>query len=156
MSYFSGIGSAKIGISSAYFEAGNYVVDIVAVKMVNSRKREDLYTIETCVVESDNPKVIVGRKYTCQYNRKHDSFFGNVKGFLAAANGVEPDPRNEKEIATLFTDESGRDIAEEVAEMSVSDENPLAGTRLTLNCVIKKTRAGNDFTIHNWSPYKGE
>ena len=85
---------------------------------------------------------------TWQTNSKNDSFLGNVKGFLAACNGA--DPTNEAELAATFP---GPKDAEDTARYSVSSDNPLAGTWLNLNCVKKKTKAGGDFTVHNWAPY---
>lgn len=148
MGIFSGIGGAKVGIGGVYFEAGNYVVKIKAVKMVESRKKDDLYTVECDIKQSDNPKLKPGTMATYQASAKNDSFLGNVKGFLAACNGA--DPTSEAELAATFANPKD---AEDAAEYSVSPDNPLAGTWLNLNCVLKKTKLQSDFTVHNWKPY---
>lgn len=148
MGMFSGIGGAKVGIGGVYFEAGNYVVKLKAVKNVNSRKGVDLFTVENDVKESDNSKIRPGTMATWQTSSKNDSFLGNVKGFLTACNGG--DPTNEADVAAAFPNDAE---SEAIAAMSVGPDNPLAGTWLNLNCVLKKTREGKDFTVHNWSPY---
>ena len=148
MGIFSGIGDAKVGIGGVYFDTGNYVVKIRAAKMVLSRKKDDLYTVECDVKESDNQAIRPGTMATWQTNAAYDSFLGNVKAFLAATNGA--DPSNEAELAATFPNKGD---AEAAAEYSVSADNPLAGTWLNLNCVKKKTKSGGDFTVHNWSVY---
>lgn len=152
MGLFSGIGGAKVGVGGAYFSAGQYIVRLKLVKIVQSRKHEDLYTVETIVKSSNNPDIKVGELRTWQTNAKRDSFLGNVKGFLAACNGV--DPSNEVQVAELFPNP---EEAEAAAEFSVDEkENPLGGIWLNLSCVLKKTKAGGDFTVHNWMPYPAE
>lgn len=154
---FGGIGGAKIGQGGVYFLPGKYRVELAKVALINSRKREDMFVVETTIQESDVPERKPGTKCSYICNMKNDSALGNIKAFLAACAGADPD--NEKEVEAAFTDKNGQDITEETAEMAVSDENPLAGTVLDLVCVNKQTRGspGNpphDFTLHFWKPVK--
>jgi hypothetical protein len=147
---FGGIGQATIGQGGVYFLPGKYEVEVVAVKMIETRKKEDMFIVECLINESDNPERRVGTKAAYCCNRKHDSFLGNVKAFLAACNGA--DPENEAQVAEVFM-ENGRDTTQDVADFAIDEkENPLAGTKLGLTCVNKKTRTGGDFTLHFWQP----
>lgn len=149
MGVFSGIGDAKISAGGVYFEApGNYVVKIRATKLVRSRNNEDLYTAECDIKESDHRDRKAGTQASWQCNAKHDSFKGNVKAYLAACNGV--DPNDEAAVKALFKDSKD---AEDAAEFSVSSDNPTAGTWLNLSCVKTETRKKTPFTVHKWSPY---
>ena len=149
MGTFSGIGEAQVGVGSVYFLPGIYLVEILEAKLLRSRKREDLYIVEGLIHESDNPDRKPGMKSSWVVNLKQDAALGNIKGFLGAALGV--DPYDAKALKEAFT-ENGQDTTEIVAEQSVSAENPLKGTRIKLTCTNKKTKAGNDFTVHIWEP----
>lgn len=152
MGYFSGIGNAKVSMGGAYYPPGKYVTLITACKIVSNRNSEDLFTVETEVKESNNPEVKPGEKRTYQCKVKSDSFLGNVKAFLGACNGA--DPNNETQMREVFADNKA---AEDAADFAIDEkENPLAGTWLNLTCTNKKTKKSgykDDFTVHSWTPY---
>lgn len=125
-----------------YFLPGQYKVKLLAVKMIVSRKKDDLFIVECEILESNNPDRPVGSKASQVINLKQDAAMGNIKGFLAAANGIHPGD----------TARVDAEIDEDVSEYAVSSDNPLAGTILNLSCVNVKTRAGGDFTLHHWDP----
>lgn len=139
---FSGVGDAKVSQGGVYFLPGQYLVEIVKCFAMNSRKREDLFIVECMILESDCFERPVGSKASWIVNFKHDASLGNIKGFLAACNGI--DPGNDALV--------NQEITEDVCEYAVHDENPLAGTRVKLAATATKTKAGNDFTLHFWDP----
>lgn len=142
MSLFDGIEDAQVGQGGVYFLPGKYLVKVLKCITLKSRKREDLFIVECEVVESDVPERKPGSKASWIVNFKQDAALGNIKGFIAAANGIDPG------------DESAvnEQVNLEICEYVVSDENPLAGTLVGLVAVNKKTRAGSDFTLHMWEP----
>ena len=142
MGLFSGIESAKVGAGGVYFLAGLYKVRIVKVTTINSRKKDDLFIVEAKILESDNKDRKVGSSCSWVVNLKQDAALGNIKGFVAAANGIDP------------TDEDtvNKEVTEEAVEYVCSDDNPLKDVELNLECTAIKTRAGGDFTLHKWSP----
>lgn len=142
MGLFSGIGEAQVGQGGVYFLPGEYIVEIVKCFTMRSRKREDLFIAECLIHESTNPERRPGSKASWVVNFKQDAALGNIKGFIAACNGISPS--NQKAV-----DEA---VDEESCEYAVDDDNPLAGTRLALSAVNKLTRAGTDFTLHLWEP----
>lgn len=151
---FSGIGTAQIGMGGVYFKDGKYVVQVLRVFMLKSRNREDLFIVETVILWSTNLERPAGMKCSWVVNMKLDAALGNIKEFLAACNGA--DPRNESEVRLVFQDAQGRDTTEAMAELSVSPDNPLAGVQVCLDATTKekKTKPGEVFTLHTWSPYK--
>lgn len=144
---FRGLGDAKISRGGLYFLPGNYVVEIQKVTTTRSqRDRKDYFIIEAKVLESDNPERKPGMVPSQAIDIGNIMGFPNIKGFLAAANGI--DPADEAAVEEAL----GGDKAEETAEYAASDENPLAGMVLGLECFNIKTREGNDFTKHVWKP----
>lgn len=144
---FDGIEDAKVGQGGVYFLPGRYKVEVDKVFTMQSRKREDLFIAETTILESDNAERKPGTKCSWIVNFKHDAALGNIKGFIAACNGI--DPADEAAV--------NAEVTEDVCEFAVDEkENPLAGSKLDLTAVQKKTRAGGDFTLHLWAPLGGE
>lgn len=135
MGLFSKVNDASVNGGGVYFLAGVYKVKITAVKAVLSRMGENMFVIETEIVESDNAERRPGTKCSQVINlSKHESAPGNIKGFMAAALDVPADH-----------------ITEDECDLACSEANPLAGTIMRLTCTITKTRRNTDFTIHQWA-----
>ena len=143
MGLFDNIGDAQVGQGGIYFLPGNYVVEVLRCFTMRSRKREDLFFVECQIHWSDNPERKAGTKASWVVNFKQDAALGNIKGFVAATQGIDPADNNAVNEA----------IDVEVCEYAVDGDNPLAGTKLSLQCTNIVTRAGNDFTLHRWEPY---
>lgn len=146
MGLFSGINQAQVGQGGVYFLEGLYSVEVLKVFTMTSRKREDLFIAECKVLESDNPERKPGMRASWIVNLKQDAALGNIKGFIAACNGIHPSDE----------DEVNEEVTEEAVEYAVSDDNPLKGTVLGLQAVGITTRAGTPFTLHKWSPARDE
>jgi hypothetical protein len=140
MGLFDGISEARVGGQNVYFLAGLYKIEVVKCFAMKSRKKEDLFIVECSILESTNDKRPAGTKASWVVNLKHDAALGNIKGFVAAANGI--DPHDEETV--------NNEIAEKEVEYVVSDDNPLNGSILNLNCTDIETKAGNPFTLHAW------
>ncbi len=140
MGKLSGLGQARVRKGGVYFLPGQYLVEITKVHMIQSRKREDMFIIETVVIESDVPGRPKGSRPSQLIKLSNDAAMGNIKSFLAAVMNEE-DP-----------DSIGEDEWEATGELVVSEENPLAGIRVYLNCVDMVTKSGGEFTLHNWGP----
>lgn len=146
MGLFKSIESAKVNQGGVYFNPGKYLVEVIAVKTIKSRKNMDLYIVECEILDSDVADRPTGSRASWVVNLAQDAAMGNIKAFLAAANGIDPSDE----------DAVQREITEEVADLSYADENPVAGVKLGLQVTLVKTRAGTDFSRHFWSVYEGE
>lgn len=144
MGLFDGIGKVDATMSPIYFLPGSYVVEIVRCFCMQSRKKEDLFIAETTITESDNEERPAGTKASWCVNFKQDAALGNIKGFVAACNGIKP--TNNKKVNAEITDE--------ICDYAVDEkDNPLAGILLKLVCVNKVIeKTGKDFTVHMWDP----
>jgi hypothetical protein len=135
---FSAVQGASVNGGGIYFKAGRYKVEILAVKSILSRKNENLFVVETEIKESDCADLRPNTKCSQVINlSKHDSAPGNIKAFVAAALDISP---TSEEVNW-----------EELCDVVCTDANPLKGTMMTLICANTKTKAGGDFTLHQWS-----
>jgi len=143
MGLFAGIKDAQVGSGGVYFQPGKYIVELLKVFVMRGRNKEDFFIAECRVVESDNVKHPVGHKASWVVKLSQDMAMGNIKGFIAAANDIDPHE----------TETVNEEVTEEVVEYAVSDDNPLAGVHVGLQCttiITKKEK--KEFTKHEWSP----
>lgn len=154
MGVFQNINKVKSTQGGNYVEPGNYLFEIQRCKEQDSQANSSVkfFVAELKVLEAQQtnddvkpngvgtePSWLVqltGTKYP-------DLALGNVKAFLhaaygalAAKEGEEPPEEDE--------------IGEDAAELAISEENPLAGVRITGKAFYKKTREGNNFTRVKW------
>lgn len=134
MSKFAGIRTAGTSQGGNYFKPGIYSVSVKEVKMITSRQKDDLFIVECEVLKSTHEDIIEGMTTSWVVNMKHDASLGNIKLFMAAALGESEDK-----------------IDEDTCDFAVSPENPLKNTLMELECVATTTRAGGNFTKHNWA-----
>ena len=134
---------AQVGQGGVYFLDGVYRVEIIKCTTIQSRKKEDLFIVECKVLESNNDQRKPGVKASWIVNLKHDAALGNIKGFIAAANGISPSLEEEK---------VNEEVGEEEVEFAVSKDNPLAGIIVDLEAITIQTRAKTPFTLHKWEP----
>lgn len=147
MGRFSGMKDAQVSAGGNYFTPGIYLVEVEKVHMITTRKGADMYIVETRVLESQSPNPpemmkdgspaaatkSPGSSPSYCVPMALDSALGNIKAFLAALLGENPE-----------------EITEEVAEESIADSNPLKGMKVRVECTMVVTNAGRDFTKHTW------
>lgn len=141
---WGGIDTADVttaGNRLPYFLEGRYKVRIDTCKAIVSRNGIAFFVVEATILESNNPERPAGSR--CSWLQKIQTDMGpvNIKKFVGAANGLDP-----------ASEEVNREVNQDVVEYVVSDDQPLAGTVMPLQCVLTETKAGNPFTIHNWEP----
>jgi hypothetical protein len=145
MGNFESIGSARMSGGGVYFLQGNYIVEVEKAFQMKSFKNADLVIVECKIVESDVPERAPGTRASWVPKINPESM-GSIKQFLAAANGI--DPSDDETV--------NKEITPQVAELSFVTDSPLCGTKLGLQCVNVKTKAGGDFTKHVWSAIPAE
>ena len=118
---------------------GKYLVEIDTVKVHEGRKKRDFFIVSGKNIESDHEDRKNGSKCSWVSDLDNDATPGNVKLFLCGVYGID--------ISDL--DDDGW---EKLADRIIEEDNPLRGVLIKLNATNIKTRAGNDFTKHIWSP----
>jgi len=142
MGFFANVNTAdatSAGNRRPYFLEGTYRVRVVKCAAISSRTGIPFFIVEAEILESNHPERPPGM--VCAQVIKMATDMGpiNVKRFIAAANGIDPN-----------SNEANEQVNEEVCEYAVSDEQPLTGIELGLQCVNTQTQRGTDFTIHHW------
>jgi hypothetical protein len=137
-----GLAGAQPNMKEPYFLVGFYKVQIVEVKLFDSTKDNTTsFIIRAKIVTSQVTERPVGT--ICSQVIKisgNPSALGNIKSFVAACIGA--DKSNAKEMASI-------DDASVLASIEAGDFN---GTVLSLDCTNTVTKAGTNYTIHNWAP----
>lgn len=160
MGMFKGIKNAKSFKNGRYFEPGNYRVKIERCKYGKTRppKNRDFFAAECEILESDCPTRKVGEKATYMIMLDLDGGLGNTADFmrvglaaLACGNGemTSPDDIDGDELEGI--DENGKETGNGLADQIVGEDNILAGVELDLYAWHKKTQAGGDFTVHEFT-----
>ena len=142
MGIFSDIKTAKPTLSSVYLQPGVSEVEILQCK--SGKKRiggVGFFVVELKVIKSSNEAMPPGHLCSWMVTLNNDPALGNIKTFLAVANGInlEEDPE--------AIDEAG---AEEVC----SAANPLKGYIMRASASNIKTKANKDFTKVAWELLK--
>lgn len=133
---FDRIGKAEPSHQGVYPLPGVYpVLYVDVVKMLRSRKGDDLFTVEFLILESEAVDRPSGSKVTWQTNMRHDAGPGNARTFIAAAMGC------------LI-----KEVTSQAAMLTCSDKNPCHGRLVRLLATNVTTQAGNPFTVCDWSP----
>lgn len=132
----------KASKGGVYFRPGTYKVELEKVAIINTRASGQQFCVTGKILEAEGPEATqVGATASTMVKVGHDMFPSTTKQFLQAAYS--------ESLGKAFAEE---EIDEEMAEMSVTEANPLGGTVLNLVAVNIKTKAGNDFTKLVWSP----
>ena len=155
---FSQLSQVRTNQGGLYFQEGNFVVEIEAIKISQNKDFIPTFIVETKVLQSDNPALRPGMTPAQIITIKQTDLathLGNVKAFVAKVFGMtDPDTYCPPEAAAL--DGAYRQAAIDAwwqrAIMFVSSEaQPCKGYYMPLSCttvITKKTKA--PFTKHNW------
>jgi hypothetical protein len=130
------------GGGSAITVHGVHEVEIVKVRFKESDQYDAVYLIvEFKVLKTNHDSVTVGSEYGWAHNMLN-KWYGasNTKQFIASALGMDPGSAEAKA------------ITREVVEEAWGESQPLAGEVVKLKTTPKVSKAGNDFTVHAWSP----
>lgn len=140
MGMFDGIKDAKASMDANYDRDGDYISRIDRVKGGKSRSGDEFVAVEKTIIfvydDGEGRGHKVGENVTHMMMKKHDSFLGNMKAFVAKCMGCDEE-----------------EVDGAACEEIISEDNPMGG--MVVHQVNKtiQTRKGNDFTRVS---YKGE
>ena len=129
MGLFDGIEKVEVSQRSEYLQPGSYVLEIQAIKEGTSRSGEDYFLSEFKIIESSNPELPPGAPVTWMTMKRFDSFLKGVKAFIASAAGCTVD-----------------EVTQAICAAAISDEQPMAGARVSAFAKNVVTKKGGDFT----------
>lgn len=146
-SMYKKIANAETSGDGIYLLDGAYRIRVELVKFFETRKHKTMFLVEMTILQSTNEARPAGMEVSWMCNlTDHDAAFGNVKQFLGACFGVDP---NDKEALDA-------QITPTVISQSTAVSNPLGGTILPVECETRnnKTNEGKH-TRHRWSIAQG-
>lgn len=146
MSKWKGMSEADpTGDKKPWFEPGKYRVRVTGCHEREGRQGDLFYIVEAEVLEifeTSNPdKMKEGHIYSQVIKFNQDMGPINVSRFILAANGLDPNDPENKDV-----------VDEETVEYTLSEDQPLVGTEMELQCDLIKTREKKDFTKYTWFP----
>lgn len=145
MGIYSGINEARGSRSGVYFTPGNYLVEIICCKEIETRQKVKAFVAETNILWSNTEERRKGSECTYYVGMDKEPALGNVADFLRTS--MASLATHEKNIPTL---PDSVQITEEDVLMVYGEQNPLSGVKLWLTAFNKPTKKGTDFTRHIW------
>lgn len=178
MNMYDGANDPDVGVGDdrRYFDEGAYRLKIDVIKEVTPQKAFDgigSFVGEFIVLQSTNPMILPGAVVGWVEKLKPKTrrmSFANIKGFIAAAFGVNADGLSDVARAIddptdprfkcVQRDSMGRIMAGgdgqplpdfgRLFSALAGPANPLQGQTLDLICTLKKLSGGGVFTKHHW------
>lgn len=147
------INNAKVFKSGKYFLPGRYRVKIQAVKWVKaSVGTKEFVIIETEVLTSTNVEIPPGSERSQVIDMTNVMGMSNVKAFVAAVSGVDSSSTDTNVLIEKYWEGLlGSHVAlADICDTICSDDNPLNGEEIDLECIETKKRDGDPFTKYNW------
>lgn len=134
------------GNRNPYFQAGNYTVRIVKVREHTSRppKSEPFYIIDAEILKSDVEELRPGTVCSQMIKVNQDMGIINIKRFLLATNGLDPENKDNNE------------FIEESTVINSVENGTENGRILGLRCYMTETQSKNEFTVHQWVAARAE
>lgn len=153
-SFFDRIANAQSSGTSPYFVPGNYSLDITGIKLVESKRTHgETFFVAECSVNSFDPREGSsasqfgrGDKVAWRVKMSQPSAEGNVKSFcLAVLQSLAV------QAGHAATEATSADLTSEAIESIMSESGPALGVTMAARAYNITTRAGNPFTIVEWS-----
>lgn len=129
MGMFSGISEAKYSEGGNYIKPGVFRLKVSKCIGKKLRTNKQAFIVEFNVIESDNAEHRVGSEVTWMVTMDKEPALGNIRQFIAAVMEVDIE-----------------EVNEEVAELVVGEDNPLASKIVRASAVNITTKAGKPFT----------
>lgn len=136
--------SASGGRDDSITVHGVHTVKISKVRFKESDQYDAVYLIaEFEIIETNAEEVRVGGSYAWAHNMLN-KWYGasNTKQFISAALGLDASSTEAKA------------ISRETVEEAWGPDQPLEGEIVKLKTTPKVSKAGNEFTVHAWSPVR--
>jgi hypothetical protein len=133
-SVFDRVANAEEQEGASYPEPGVYPLLMVdTIKMIKSRKGDDLFIAEFEILQSDVSSRPVGSRMQYVANFRHDPTPSAVKAFF-----------------TKLTGSSSDEVTSESLKFAVGEKQPCKGRLVRMEATQVKTKSDRDFTKCTW------
>lgn len=155
---FNGMDSAPMFGSGAYFAAGHrYALRTKTIKVHDGFKGKT-FIAEFEVLESSSEKDPPGstRSYVVKLGAGNVNAFSDIKALMFAILGTDPkkagQPSDNPPLHAQAADAVKCAVDRDYAASKGVAPDAFEGLPVRLETTTKKTKAGNDFTVHVWQP----
>lgn len=169
MGHFGKVAGAQVFGGGAYFCLGQHKVKIVKTKIVSGQNGVSaiiecsILDTNAAQVETDPTKVIKKGMTVAQvipdYGKAKPLFAQNVKRFVLAACGIEPESQDEEEaracrfMEKLLEQKPGSMNFEDVCDRIFDEKtNLFEGLVMNVEGVRRTTKAGEKIAVPHWRP----
>lgn len=137
-----------------YLKPGNYKLRLLKMFTITTRKKKDALIVDFEVLESDNPDIKEGgTRNWFQDLSDEDIAFPAIKDMMLRLFGFEDGDDGIEEFEDQL-DDLMEVCADDKWKNEEDEEHPLHGKTIAVECFMKETRSGKDFTVHNWSVWE--
>ena len=154
MGLFDNLKDADISSGSKYLLEGDYVLKALSASELKTNKdgkKKVFYVVKFQVIESNNDKIPVGDERSWFCDMGQESSDSNVNGFLVALLGYNyTNPQHKAEV-----DAKIKPQLPAFGEATLKKEGGLFEKKNMIKCTVvnTKTRAGGNFSRHNFYPH---
>ena len=145
MGRFSGISKARQSGGGNWWLKGKFRVRISKVEFREGHRGQS-YIVESQVLTSSNPEVLVGETRSQVIKMDKESALGNIASFLCAAMASMTGEN--------LDNPDANEIGESDVEASYGPDQPLVGVELNVEAIDIITKAGTPFTKVVYTPVK--
>lgn len=150
------IKDAQVFGRGQYLKPGKYKLRLLKMFTIRTRKKGAALIVDFEVLESDNSEIKEGStRNWYQGLADEDIAFPSIKEFMLRLFGYE-DGDDEVEDFEEKLDELMDVCGDDHWKNEEDEDHPLHGKTIAVECYMKQTNKGNDFTVHNWECWSDE
>lgn len=145
MGLFGGIDKAQGNFGGNYIRVGTHMLEVLRIKIGNTRKGVAFMAVDFEVLETSNPEHVVGSTVNWFNGADKDGFLSNAKSLAvallgsAAGEAVDENTVNEDTMDALCADD-GADVK---------------GVKIKADAFLVDTKKGGKYTKILWEPVFG-
>lgn len=145
MGLFGGIDKAQGNFGGNYIRTGTHTLEVMRIKIGNTRKGVAFMAVDFEVLETSNPEHVVGSTVNWFNGTDKDGFLSNAKSLAVALLGSA---------AGEAVDEST--VTEETMEgLCENDGEDVKGVKIKADAFLVDTKKGGKYTKILWEPIVG-
>jgi hypothetical protein len=142
---FGGIDKAQGNFGGNYIRTGTHTLEVMRIKIGNTRKGVAFMAVDFEVLETSNPEHVVGSTVNWFNGADKDGFLSNAKSLAVALLGSA---------AGEAVDEST--VTEETMEgLCGNDGEDVKGVKIKADAFLVDTKKGGKYTKILWEPIVG-
>lgn len=147
--------NAEVFGRGQYLKPGKFRLKLNKMYTIATRKKGNALIVEFEVLESSTEQIPVGGvRNWYQGLADQDVAFPAIKEFLIELFGIDQTDESQVAMFEDGLDELMEECADDIWKTKKPEEHPLHGKTIAVECYMKETNNGRDFTVHNWEAWE--